>query len=256
MSLVKTYIIPHGDEILSFPNPESRQMNKSIAKESKNDSSETVLIISPHSLRIPLGLPVVNTQYLSGIYEIGKNILKGEYETDRELNSQLFKKSKYFVETNFVTTSGKLSTFPVDFGTLIPLTFFCNKKVSMLGQWRTSKRDLLIDLGKKMFDVVSKSDRKISVVFSADQAHTHLSTGPYGYDSRAKEYDKIVERAIENNKFDELVSLEDDYIDGAKPDSYWNLLMFYGFIEHGGLEPKFHYYYLQEYFGMLFATAE
>ncbi|MCL4334022.1 MAG: hypothetical protein M1161_01890 [Candidatus Thermoplasmatota archaeon] len=256
MTLVKTYLIPHGDEILSFPNRESREMNKSIAKESKNDPSETILIISPHSLRIPCGLPVVNTQYLSGKYEIGKSTLKGEYETDRELNSLLIKKSKYFVETNFVTTSGKLSTFPVDFGSLIPLTFFCDKKVSLLGQWRTSKRDLLISLGRKMFEVVSKSERKISVVFSADQAHTHSKKGPYGFDTRAKKYDSIVKKAIESNKFDELFSLDDDYIEGAKPDSYWNLLMLHGFIEQGSLKPKFHYYYLQEYFGMLFATAE
>ncbi len=256
MSLVKTYLIPHGDEILSFPNQESRKMNGSISKETKGDPSETVLIISPHSLRIPSGLPVVNTQYLSGKYEIGKNILKGDYETDRNLNSDLIKKSKHFVEVNFVTTTGKLSTFPADFGTLIPLTFFCNKRVSMLGQWRTPRRDLLIDLGKKLYDVVLKSDRKISVVFSADQAHTHSRTGPYGFDGRAKKYDKMVERAIRTNAFDELVSLDDEYLDGAKPDSYWNLLMYHGFTERGKLTPKFHYYYLQEYFGMLFATAE
>jgi aromatic ring-opening dioxygenase LigB subunit len=255
MSLVKTYLIPHGDEILSFPNSESRVLNGEISKATKDDPSETVMIVSPHSLQIPSGLPVINTQYLSGSYKIGRNVVKGDYETDRNLNSHLVKKSRYFVETNFVTTEGKLSNFPVDFGTLIPLTFFCDKKISMLGQWRTSRREVLIELGRKMFDVVSKLDAKISVVFSADQAHTHKKTGPYGFDARARTYDKMVVNAIKKNQFDDLIALDDDFLNGAKPDSYWNLLMFHGFTERGKLIPKFHYYYLQEYFGMLLATA-
>ncbi len=256
MTLVGTYLIPHGDEILSLPNKESRLMNEAIIKATRGDSADSVLIISPHSLRIPSGLPVINTQYLSGRYRIGKITLKGEYVTDRELNSLLIKSSKYFVETNFVTAEGELSTFPVDFGALIPLTFFCTKKVSMLGQWRTTKRNQLIELGRRLFDIVSGLDEKVSVVFSADQAHTHSKTGPYGFNTEAKRYDKTVIKAIRTNRFDDIAHLSEDHIASAKPDSYWNLLMFHGFADQGNLVPKFHYYYLQEYFGMILATAE
>ena len=255
MVLHRTYLIPHGDEILSFPNPESRIMNKAITNATKDDSSQTILIISPHFLRIPNGIPVINTQYLAGKYTIGKNILKGGFETDRELNSHLFKASRYFMETGFVTTEGELSTFPIDFGSLIPLTFFCKKNVSILGQWRTTRRELLIELGAKMYDVVSNVDKEVSVVFSADQAHTHSKTGPYGFSLKAKKYDNIVINAIKKNRFNELIELDEDYIKEAKPDSYWNLLMFYGFTRRGNLVPKLQYYYLQEYFGMLLATA-
>jgi len=256
MTLARTYLIPHGDEILSLPNRESSKMNREIKKGTAGDPSETILIVSPHSLRIPLGLPVINTQHLSGQYKIGKKMVRGRYETDRELNKILIRSSRYFVETNFVTNEGKLSSFPVDFGSLIPLTFFAQKNVSLLGQWRTFRKDLLIRLGMKMFEAVSGHGRKVSVVFSADQAHTHLKTGPYGFDPRAEQYDAIVRKAIEKNDFDELIGLDEEFINGAKPDSYWILLMFYGFMMKGNLKPLFHYYYLQEYFGMLFATAK
>ena len=92
-------------------------------------------------------------------------------------------------------------------------------------------------------------------MFSADQAHTHSKVGPYGFNLKAKKYDNIVINAIKKNRFNELIELDEDYIKEAKPDSYWNLLMFYGFTRRGNLVPKFHYYYLQEYFGMLLATA-
>ncbi len=256
MTLAKTYVIPHGDEILSLPNEESKKMNDAIREGTKDDTADTVLIISPHSLRIPSGLPVINTQHVSGSYKIGKNSIKGEYETDRTLNSMLIKASRRFVETNFITTEGPLSTFPLDFGTLIPLTFFCVEKISTLGQWRTNEKSKLIELGRKMYDVISKADFNVSVIFSADQAHTHSESGPYGYDERARKYDKMVIRAIETNRFQQLIDLDDDFIGGAKPDSYWNMLMFHGFCERGNLRPKFHYYYIQQYFGMLFATAE
>ncbi len=256
MVLERTYIIPHGDEILSLPNAESKLMNRAISKVTRGDNSETILIISPHSLRIPNGLPVINTEYLSGRYRIGKVTIRGDYKTDKVLNSRLVKASKRFMETNFVTTEGRLSKFPVDFGTLIPLTFFGKRSISMLGQWRTSNKSELMELGRKLYGVVSNVEQRVSVVFSADQAHAHLKTGPYGYDPRAEKYDRLVIDSIKNNSFDSLIKLNEDYLNGAKPDSYWNVLMFLGFVEAGGLVPRFHYYYLQEYFGMLLATAE
>lgn len=256
MTLVRTYVIPHGDEILSLPNKESKTMNRAITKGTGGDKSDTILIISPHSLMIPSGIPVMNTRYLTGVCKVGNRTIRGKYETNRGLNSDLIRSSKYFLETNFVTADGKLSNFPMDFGTLIPLRFFKKKKISMLGQWRTPKRGVLIDLGKRLFDVVSHSDEMISVIFSADQAHAHLKTGPYGFDPRARKYDDLVIESIKANNFEKLIKLSDAFISGAKPDSYWNILMFHGFTTRGNIQPEFYYYYLQKYFGMLFAVAE
>lgn len=255
MTLVKTYIIPHGDEILSNPNKESRRMKNEIARETEKDNSETILIVSPHSLRIPVGVPVINTSYLSGKYKIGKKLLKRNYESDKLLNSELIRSSPDFIETGFVSGEGKLSSFPVDFGALIPLTFFGKRKLSLLGQWRTFDKDRLVNLGERMYDVVSSSKRSTSVVFSADQAHAHLKSGPYGFDPRAKQYDELVVDALFTDSFENVLDLDPAFIEGAKPDSFWNLIMFFGFIRRGQLVPKFHYYYLQRYFGMLLATA-
>lgn len=256
MSLFRTYIIPHGDEILSLPNKESEEMNQKIKEVTKDDQSETIVIISPHSLRISTGIPVINTVYLAGYYRIGKRVIRRNYESDKDFNYRLIKSAELLVETNFITTEGKLSKFPLDFGAIIPLTFFGKKKVSLIGQWRSNDKEKLISFGKNLYDSVWHDERTISVVFSADQAHSHSKKGPYGYDERAEIYDDMVIKALKTNNFEDLINLDESFISGAKPDSYWNLLTFYGFISKGNLTSTFHYYYLQDYFGMLLATGD
>ncbi|MGC8655853.1 MAG: hypothetical protein ACP5TG_05085 [Thermoplasmata archaeon] len=255
MVLERAYIIPHGDEILSLPNKESKEMNEIIKKSTNKDSADSILIISPHSLRLNKCIPVINTKYLSGYYKIGKSIIRKKYESDRELNRIILSKCIDADEVNFITSEGKLSSFPVDFGSLIPLQFFKPKEVSILGQWRSENRQGLIKFGKSLFHSIEESGKKITVIFSADQAHTHNSKGPYGYSPDARKYDELVIKALKSNDFDELIGIEREVIENAKPDSYWNMLSFYGFIREASLKPVFRYYYVQEYFGMIFADT-
>ncbi|MEM4089781.1 MAG: hypothetical protein QXQ46_03375, partial [Thermoplasmatales archaeon] len=93
MSLSRVYVIPHGDEIISMPNENAKKMNRKIREVVKGDPAETVLIISPHSLRISSGIPVINTLYATGEYTIGKKIVSGNYQINKELNSRIMAKS-------------------------------------------------------------------------------------------------------------------------------------------------------------------
>ncbi|MEM0128353.1 MAG: hypothetical protein QXO03_04630 [Thermoplasmatales archaeon] len=256
MPLSRVYIIPHGDEIISIPNKDAKTMNRTIKDAVKGDPAETVLIISPHSIRISSGIPVVNTSYASGNYEIGKKIISGRYEINKELNSTILSSSPHFVETVFISSEGDLSNFPLDFGSLIPLAFFNVKKISLMGQWRVFRPKLLRRLGELLYDSVASTRGKISVVFSADQAHAHSRSGPYGYDPNAKMYDEKIKAAITKNDFLELTEMKRDFVEGAKPDSYWSLVMFSGFIKRGRLSPSLHFYYIEKYFGMLLASAQ
>ncbi len=255
MTLERAYIIPHGDEILSLPNEESRKMNEVIKKYTRDDSADSIVIISPHSLRLNKCIPVINTKYLSGYYKIDGLRIRKKYDNNRDLNRIILSKCKNTDEVNFVTSEGKLSSFPVDFGSLIPLQFFRPKRISIIGQWRTNEREKLIDFGKSLFHSLDESGDRVTVIFSADQAHTHNPAGPYGYSPDAKKYDDLVIKALESSDFEQIINIDEKIIENAKPDSYWNLLSFYGFITEASLKPIFRYYYVQEYFGMLFADT-
>jgi aromatic ring-opening dioxygenase LigB subunit len=255
MTLSRVYVIPHGDEIISMPNEDARVMNGKIKEVTKGDDADTIAIISPHFLRVSSGVAVINTNYVSGEYKIKRRNIKGHYRVDKDLNSRILGSSRYFVETVFVTTEGRLSNFPLDFGSLIPLSFFDVDTVSVMGQWRAYHPKILRKLGALLYQAVSSSRSLISVVFSADQAHAHSRSGRYGYDPRAREYDEMIIDSIKDNDFRELANVKNEFIEGAKPDSFWLMLMFSGFVDRGNLKPVFHYYYVQRYFGMMLATA-
>ena len=255
MTLENVYVIPHGDEIISRPNRESSIMHDRIIGLIKDDASDSIAIISPHSLRLKHHIPLINTEHLGGRYRIGNKLLKRTFESDSLLNQRIISSCKNVEEVNFVTSSGPLSVFPLDFGALIPLSFFRKRKISLLGQWRDGPRDDLVSFGRELYHSVEMMPYKITVIFSADQAHTHNAAGPYGYSSNASHYDKMVIDAISTGNFIDLKGINDEIIETAKPDSYWNMLSFYGFTDEAGRKTSFEYYYVQDYFGMLLAKG-
>ena len=255
MVLNRVYVIPHGDEIIDMPNENARKMNEIIKEVTKDDKTQNGLIISPHSVRLSKGIAVINTEYLKGYYKLETKILRATYKSFRELNSEIIKNCPETVELNFITNSGKLSVFPLDFGSLIPLKFFHFKNLSLIGQPRFWDNGLLMKFGSYLYDIIERSNQYISVIFSADQAHTHHPKGPYGYSEKAKLYDNLVIEAIKNNNFQKLIDLDKETVEDAKPDSYWNLIILSGFMHKATRSLKFEYYYVEKYFGMLFACG-
>lgn len=256
MTLERLYVIPHGDEILDLPNEESRKMAESIRKMTKNDASETIAIISPHGLILNEKISVICTKNLKGNFKLQSKVLRKNYSVDLANALSLAALDSGMIErVRFVTSSGPLSVFPADFGTLIPLEFFGKKQVIPMGQPRPMKIDGLLAFGKLLSDFVAGSPTKISVVISADQAHTHSAEGPYGYSDKAKIYDEMIQDAVRSSDFGELLKLDPEFIKEARPDSFWNMAVLAGYIERAHLSLKFGYYYLQKYFGMLSAYA-
>ncbi len=257
MTLNGLYVIPHGDEILSMPNPESRVMNTSIQKMTKKDCSKTVAIISPHGLRLPLHVSIIATERARGNYPLGSGRLKRSPLIDRGATESLLTATGGFTEkASFITASGPLSVFPLDFGALIPFTFFPGRKLIYMGQPRPADSKSLVEFGRKLYRWIESYKEEISMVFSADQAHTHSPGGPYGYSPSAKEYDLEIRSAIDRNNFRRIVDMSEKFISEAKPDSYWNMLILYGFLQESGLKMVVRYYYVQEYFGMLSACTD
>lgn len=255
MTLSGLYIIPHGDEIIDCPNEESRIMADSIKQMVREDRSETVAIISPHGLALREKVSVIGTERLRGYFKLQTRILKRTYIVDRELLEAVSRDLSEWVEpVKYITSSGPLSVFPIDFGTLIPLTFLTGRKILAMGQPRPKNTKALYNFGRELFRFIRTVPTPVSVVISADQAHTHSREGPYGYSNKAKPYDKLVSNSVDSGAFDDLLNLTPNYIEDAKPDSFWNMAILAGFLKESRISMKVRYYYVQKYFGMLSAS--
>ena len=257
MTLAGLYLIPHGDEIIDLPDESSRVMAEKIMALSRADLSTSVAIISPHSLSLSKNLSVIMSSYLRVYYRLKTRVLRRTYENDRALSEIILRSDPGFTESaSLITSSGPNSVFPMDFGTAIPLYFFGKRKISMMGQPRVQRRDALVNFGRMLFRAVQEHDLRVSVIISADQAHTHSPSGPYGYSQDAAHYDSLITESVKNSDLSPLLELSDQVITRAKPDSYWNMLILHGFLTESGIRMKFDYYYVAEYFGMLLGHGE
>lgn len=257
MTIEKVYVIPHGDEIIDMPNRESVEMHDRILQMASADRSDIIAIISPHGLRLPENVSIVGTQKCGGYYRIAKRRLRRMYEVDQQKAHDLATSTRGFSElVSFITASGPHSVFPMDFGMMIPLEFFKTSRIIPMGQPRPEGIDNLNEFGRRLKNWADERKERISIVISADQAHTHSSDGPYGYSVAAEEYDAIVKKCITESDLKPLLSLKKDFLSEAKPDSYWNMAILGGILHDGDLRMKFVYYYKQVYFGMLAAVSQ
>ena len=163
------------------------------------------------------------------------------------------KSSDLAEEASFVTSSGPLSRFPLDFGTFIPLHFFRQKKIVVMGQPRIWELEKLTEFGKKLARVCMNQEEKISIIISADQAHCHSPDGPYGFAEESVAYEKIIEECTMKSDFSMLYSIKKEFVNKAKPDSYWNMLIFDGIMKESEMRSLMDFHYVQYYFGMMLA---
>lgn len=256
MTLENVYIIPHGDEIIDRPNRESNQLFNAIKKLTSGDQSETLLVLSPHGLRLSSSVAIINTEFLSADLELKTQRITRKYNTDRRVAQDLIGSDDFTQEVSFITSSGPLSVFPLDFGSIIPLHFFHQENVVSIGQPRIWDKPRLQKFGRNLARTVEDSDRKISVIISADQAHTHEASGPYGFAEESAPYEKLIEECVKNSNLSPLLDLSESFVDMAKPDSYWNMLILKGIMDETGLRSVMDYHYIEVYFGMLLGHLE
>ncbi len=251
MTIGNVYVIPHGDEIFDQPNKESVELFHKIKDITSSDDSETLVVISPHGLRLSKSIAVLNTEFLVADLQLKTKKLTAEYRTDRDLAKAIIDGSEISQEVSFITSSGALSRFTLDFGSVIPLQFFNQKSLVAIGQPRIWDKEMLQDFGRTLSRVLGNCRKKVSIIISADQAHTHDAVGPYGYSEKSAEYEDMIENCFRNSDFSPLTELTEDFVDKAKPDSYWNMLILKGLMEETGLRSVLDYHYIEVYFGML-----
>ena len=133
------------------------------------------------------------------------------------------------IGANYGTNEGVTSDMPMDWGTLVPLWFMipqCGRKPRLVIV--TPPREIPLSKNYQFGRVIGENagaDRKKRIIFvaSADQAHSHKRSGPYGYSRRAKEYDESVLDALRRNRIGEVMRIKSGRVEAAKPDSLWQM---------------------------------
>ncbi|CAC12540.1 conserved hypothetical protein [Thermoplasma acidophilum] len=250
--LNRIYVIPHGDEILDRETREDQAMYDAIKRYTSGDDSDTFVVISPHGIVLDSYIAVTYSKIITGYYRTKKHVIRKRYENAVDLVDMLAS-HETVQRLRCITLSGNYPCF-LDFGSLIPLAFFRPKRIVAMGEPRLLSKERIESFSDHLVSVCENYTGRISLIISADQAHTHSPDGPYGYSDMSSYYDETVVKSIDSGDFSALYRMQQAVIDEAKPDSYQNMIMLKRILERTGRRMKVRYYYVAKYFGMAFAS--
>jgi aromatic ring-opening dioxygenase LigB subunit len=275
MTIVYACIAPHGGEIIPelasksmlHRFEETRMAMRVLARRMSTVRPQTIVIASPHNLRLLSKIAVVISENSTGTLKGSSNrsiALRARCDVDfaKRVVSESEKGGLPVVGANYGTATGPSSDMQMDWGTLVPLWF-------MLKERRLKSRILIVapsreiplrtnfDFGRLLGRLMNRDKkRKFAFIASADQAHAHSRSGPYGFSPAASKYDDFVQKAIRDNNLRRILSLNPSFIEAAKPDSPWQMVMLAGINEIVPLRSELLSYQVPSYYGMVCAGFE
>ncbi len=275
MTLVYASIAPHGGEIipelvsksLFRKFGETREAMRSLAKKISERRPQTIVIASPHNLRLMSRIAVVVSENSTGTLKGSSNrSVSLHARCDVNLAKIIVRESEKagipVVGANYGTAAGSSSDMQMDWGTLVPLWF-------VLKEQRLESRILIVAPSReiplrknfafgRLLGRLMNRDRKKKFAFiaSADQAHAHSRKGPYGFNPAAAKYDDFVLNAIRDNNLKRILKLTPRFVEEAKPDSLWQMVILAGISEVVPLRSQLLSYQVPSYYGMACAGFE
>lgn len=274
MTLVYACIAPHGSESIEKLASKStvRKFQKTrdglckLAKEVGRAKPETIVIASPHNLKLWQKITVVTAENSTGTLQASprnKRSVSLKVRCDVKFANELIElacgRNLPVVGANYGTSEGVTSDMPMDWGTLVPLWFMIPEckpkpKVVIVTPSREIQLSQNFQFGRVMGELGERNRKRIVFVASADQAHRHKKSGPYGFSKAAKMYDGLVLRAIQKNRLDSIMRLKRKLIEAARPDSLWQMTMLSGVLDRVEMKAELLSYHVPTYFGMICAS--
>ncbi len=274
MTLVYACIAPHGSEAIAKLASKStvkkfqktREGLCNLAQEVGKAKPETIVIASPHNLKLWKKITVVTAENSTGTLQASprnkKSVrlkVKCDVKFANELLESATRRNLPVVGANYGTSEGLTSDMPMDWGTLVPLWFMLPRcrpkpKVVIVTPSREIPLSKNFQFGKVVGELAERKAKKIVFVSSADQAHRHKKSGPYGFNKAAKEYDRLVFHSIQRDRIDSIMKLKPKLVEAARPDSLWQMTVLAGVLEEVKMSVDILSYHVPTYFGMICAS--
>lgn len=273
--MVFACIAPHGGEVI----PElagdmlertaaTRQAMEELGRRMSATQPETVVVITPHGVRVADAVCVMATERAIGMLEAeqGRGRVDVNMAVDTEIGHLIARQAVNAHRVPTVTaiygaSAGDSCYTPLDWGALVPLWFLgarwpTQPRVISITPSRTLTLRQLYDFGTAIVEAAEQVGRDIALVASADWGHAHAADGPYGFDPASAEFDAMVVDVVRDGSLDRLLATDLDFADRAKVDGLWQAVMLAGALKHTPMRGELLSYEAPSYFGMLVAAYE
>jgi len=272
MTLDYACIMPHGSDIIpqlaerktECLFEKTRESVRKIARDIRNARPQTIVLASPHNLRLRDNIAIVTAENYTGYLKgpRGRKVslsLRCDREFAQDLLEESTRKHLPVVGANYGTAEGPASDMPMDWGTLVPMWFVAKEEqVKARTVIVTPSREIPlrqnIALGTTIAEMAEKREKRLVFIASADQAHAHKKSGPYGYHRSAAKYDEFVSQAIQKNRIESISQLGKRFVEDAKPDSLWQMAILAGLTKVVKMRGNMLSYEVPTYYGMICAS--
>jgi aromatic ring-opening dioxygenase LigB subunit len=158
---------------------------------------------------------------------------------------------------SFGSNDAPTAVAPMDWGALIPLWFMGGRNdppitAVIVAPARELSASDHITAGAAIASAGAASGLRVAFIASADHGHAHRADGPYGFHPDAAKYDAQVTDLVRTNRLGGLTDIAPDFVERAKADSWWQMLMLHGATR--GWPGELISYEAPTYFGMLTAA--
>lgn len=270
MPLVFAAILPHGGEIVPQLANDPAVMAKTRAamqeagRRFAEAKPDTVIVLDPHAdFMVPGAITVGATFKAAGILgDLDGKHIKSEFSVDTKLVETIFHEAHGFFPLIRAVgeEEGRNALLPLSWGALIPLWFTAHPltdprpEVVIVAPSRAVPRATLVGFGNLLARVAESSGKRVALIASADQGHAHDANGPYGLSAKSAEYDLHYAEAVATENLGALLDWDEEFLDDAKVDSYWQTIILAGALDHTPLKGDLLSYEAPTYFGMLVAA--
>jgi len=272
MPLEYACITPHGGDIiprLAVRKTErlfekTRESVRKIARDIREVKPDTIVIASPHNLRLRDKIGIVTSENTTGQLRgpRGRKVslsLKCDREFAQDILQESSRNRLPVVGANYGTSEGPSSDMAMDWGTLVPMWFVAREervkaRIVIVTPSREIPLSQNIRFGMAIANMAEKIKKRIAFIASADQAHAHEKSGPYGYHRSAAKYDEFVSGAIQKNRIESISRLSKRFVEEAKPDSLWQMAILAGITRVVKMQGTLLSYAVPTYYGMLCAS--
>lgn len=269
--LVFAAIAPHGHHAIpeALP-PEDRHLGQTtqasmqeLGRQFAAAQPDVSIILTPHNVHIEQQMAVLMAGKLHGTLSDWTTApISLDATTDRTLGRAILDGlNAAGVPATGVSYGGNdqaTATAIMDWGVLIPLWFMGGRATPpvptvVVCPARDRSLDDHLTAGKVLADVAVASGKRVALIASCDHGHGHLASGPYGFDPTSAVYDQQVVELIKANDLGKLRDYEVSFVNQAKADSFWQMLMLHGAIGNNWAV-EFLSYEVPTYFGMICAA--
>lgn len=273
MPLMFGCVAPHGSVVPGTPGaelvPATTVAMQAMGQRLEAAAPDTIVIITPHGIRVDGALAISLAERGAGILEEratrdGEQMpiqvdLAVDQSFARALAECAASEGIPAVTVHYGATSGPHDCYPLDWGAVVPLWFLGRHftrqpRIVAVVPSRALPLETFQRFGRVVADAAGSTQSRIALIASADLAHAHRADGPYGFDPAAREFDEWLAAAVKDGDLARLAQADMAWLERARPDGLWQILVLAGALERVPMRGEFLSYECPTYYGMLTAV--